>query len=75
MPVRVQVITCQCNMFLCIVHRLLKRILEEELAAGMYLPSMGMFVDNQDMTRFSTLNSSANALKCAYHICICSACC
>lgn len=43
--------------------RLLKQIHDEEVAAGMYLPSMGMFVDNHDMTRFSTLNSSAAALR------------
>ena len=43
---------------------LLKKIMDEEMAASMYMPSMGMFVDNQDLTRFSTLNSSASALRC-----------
>lgn len=30
----------------------------------MYLPAMGMFIDNQDMTRFATLNSSTAAMLC-----------
>lgn len=29
----------------------------------MYLPAMGMFIDNHDLTRFSSLNDSAAALR------------
>ncbi len=43
---------------------------DEFIKAGFFLPAMGMFIDNHDLDRFASINSSTSAMRC-----VCVECC